>query len=420
MVRICLITPGHLSTNPRIVKEADALTEAGHDVQVIAAEFAKWARAADAEFMNRRWRCDEKLRFGPQAGFFTRVKQAARQRIARPLVKLGLRSKVADCAAVHPVGPDLLNAAKCAPADLYVAHYVAALPAAAQAAKQNGALYAFDAEDFHLGDLPDLLQHAFEKRLIRAIETRYLPGCAYVTAASPGIADAYAETYGILRPTVVLNVFPRSQGAAVPTPRGTASPGPSIYWFSQTVGEDRGLECAVRAIGRAKSRPHLYVRGNPDRSFIETLRCIASDEGVDQRLHFLPPEAPSRMERLAAIYDIGFSGEPGHTRNRRIALTNKLFSYLLAGLPILMSDVPAHRAFAKDLKQAAQLFQINDADALAQAIDNWLLDDVALKTARVAAWELGHTRFNWECEKEQLLNCVDSVLRRQRSSLAVP
>ena len=36
MARICIVTPGALGSNPRVVKEADALVRAGHDVHVIA------------------------------------------------------------------------------------------------------------------------------------------------------------------------------------------------------------------------------------------------------------------------------------------------------------------------------------------------------------------------------------------------
>ena len=413
MARVCLITPGHLSTNPRVIKEADALSEAGHDVRVIAADFVRWARAADAEFWGRSWRLEVKLRFGPQAPLSIRVKHAIRQRSAQLCTKFGIRGEAIDFAACHPIAPDLIEVARRTPADLYIAHYVAALPAAARAAKLNGALYAFDAEDFHLGDRPDLPRHAFEKSLIRAIEGRYLPGCAYVTAASPGIAEAYARTYGIAQPTVVLNVFPRSQGAEMATPRGTASPAPSIYWFSQTIGPNRGLECAVRAIGRAKSRPHLYMRGNANPSFVNVLQRIAREEGTERQLHFLPPEAPSKMEYLAAAYDAGLSGETGFSKNRRIALANKIFSYLMAGIPILMTDVPAHLAFAEDLKKCSQIYSVDDADALAQAMDAWLLNDEALRIARATAWQLGQTRFNWQYEKERFLDRVNSVLRRR-------
>ena len=322
---------------------------------------------------------------------------------------MGFEARRSNFAAWHPIGPDLLEAARRTPADLYIAHYVAALPAAAHAAKLNGALYAFDAEDFHLGDLPDMPQHTFEKRLIRTIEGRYLPGCAFMTAASRGIADAYASTYGIPRPTVVLNVFPPSQGVEAPTAKGTASPGPSIYWFSQTIGENRGLECAVRAIGRAKSSPHLYLRGDVSSDFLHRLGSIAKEALASNRIHILPLAPPSELVRLATKYDIGFVGETGHTLNRRIALTNKQFTYLLAGLPVLMSDVPAHRSFARDAPRAVQLFAVDDADALAQAMDAWLLNDSALASARRASWELGQTRFNWEFDKDQLLKLVSGI-----------
>ena len=35
MARICIVTPGYLVSSPRVVKEAEALAEAGHDVVVL-------------------------------------------------------------------------------------------------------------------------------------------------------------------------------------------------------------------------------------------------------------------------------------------------------------------------------------------------------------------------------------------------
>ena len=36
--RICLVTPGNLAANPRIVKEADALQEAGYEVTAVVSD----------------------------------------------------------------------------------------------------------------------------------------------------------------------------------------------------------------------------------------------------------------------------------------------------------------------------------------------------------------------------------------------
>jgi glycosyltransferase involved in cell wall biosynthesis len=410
MAKICLITPGHLSTNPRLVKEADALTEVGHDVRVIAADFALWAAEADKTFIDRAWQIVATLRFGPYASPGVRVLHAVRQRAARMAIAAGLRNQRIREASFHPLTADLISAALRVPADLYIAHYPAALPAAALAAQNYRSAYAYDAEDYHLGDLPMVPQHDADRETIRSIEGRYLKQCAYVTAASPGIADAYVQTYGIERPTVVLNVFPKSQAPAGATAKGTAKPGPSIYWFSQTIGPDRGLECAVAAIARARSRPHLYLRGTAASSYSNRLRAIANKSGVADRLHFLAPAPPAEMEQLASAYDVGFCGETGHTPNREIALTNKLFSFVLAGIPTLASAIPAHVALAGELGTALHIYPINDDDRLAAALDALLGNSNILSSARAAAFALGQSTYNWDVQKNTLLSCLKATV----------
>src|SRR5260370_1251501 len=81
------------------------------------------------------------------------------------------------------------------------------------------------------------------------VERESLPQCCYVTAASPGIAGAYASKYGIPTPTSILNVFPLAERPL--RFRETRPDGPlRLYWFSQTIGPGRGLENVIRAMER--------------------------------------------------------------------------------------------------------------------------------------------------------------------------
>lgn len=410
--RICLITPGHLSTNPRLVKEADALAAAGYAVQTIAADYLRWARTADEEFVLRPWSVVEKVRFGPLGPRSLWLKQGLRLRLARQAVRAGFTNDALLTAAWHPAACELAAAAAKVEADLYIAHYPAALPAAAAAARLHGARYAFDAEDFHPGDPPEGPAHELTRRLTRAIEGRYLPGAAYVTAASPDIADAYAREYAIATPKTILNVFPLGDAPAAASAAGTAAPGPSVYWFSQTIGPDRGLECALQAIARSRSRPHFYVRGQFAAGYRERLTGLAKSLGCADRLHVLAPEAPSQMVRLAAQYDVGLASEIGHTPNRKIALTNKLFTYLLAGLPVMISDTPAQARFAAEAPSCLRLYPCDEPQSLARELDMLLLDPAALAAARAAAFELGRTRYNWETESLKLIELVGEALSR--------
>lgn len=405
-MRVCIVSPAPLVSNPRVVKEASALRNAGCGVEIIAGSALPEQESADAELRSDIGVETQILNFSRRPAWRAdRLRQEAAKRLysLTPnyyLAEIGHNARVQRLArAAQPVA-----------ADLYIAHYVAALPAAARAARRHGADYAFDAEDFHPGDLPDAPQHRLEKSIVCAIESRYLPGAAYVTAASSLIADAYVETYGIPRPTVVLNVFPRKNAPPAPTSRGDALPGPSLYWFSQTIGPGRGLETAIEAIARAASAPHLYLRGTPAAGYEKRLRALAQFGGVANRVHILASAAPAEMERLGARYDLGFVGELAETRNRKIAITNKLFSYLLGGIPSLATDVPAHRALFPALDQAMTLFPIGDAAALAAGIDRLLLDPDRLSAARARAWRLGQDRYCWEVEERSLLRAVKGAL----------
>jgi glycosyltransferase involved in cell wall biosynthesis len=400
--RICIVTPGQIGSNPRVVKEAQALHEVGFDVTVIATRTLDLVEPRDQSLMRRiPWRLK---RLDLRPGWRWRFNRAM-QMIHRQAYATSGVARLADLGFRAFTRP-MMAAALRTPADLYIAHYPAALPAAAAAARRYGARYAYDAEDFHLGDWPERPEYDIERRLVRAIEGKHLPECAHVTAASPGIADAYGQAYGIPCPTVVLNVFPRAQAPSGATPAGTATPGPSVYWFSQTIGAGRGIECAVRAIGRGRSRPHLYLRGLPAAGFLERLHMIATEAAVVDRLHVLPSAAPSEMERLAATYDVGLSCEPGLTANNRIALGNKLFSYLLGGVPVVMSDIPAHRRFAVEAGMSTCLYPVDDADALAAILDRLLCNPGALASARAEAFGLGCDRYNWERERGALLATV--------------
>jgi glycosyltransferase involved in cell wall biosynthesis len=398
------------------MKEARTLRAAGHDIHVICGRFSRWGTATDAPLAAELGAVSS-IPFGPsEATRATYLRQTLSRRIARAMVQCGVRGQNVLEAAHGPVVLDLVATAQSVRADLYVAHYVAGLPAAARAAVHNGAAYAFDAEDFHLGDLPVAPEHALEKRIIRAIEGRYLPGAAYMTAASPLIAEAYAETYGIPLPTVVLNTFPRSNAPDGPTPCGSTTPGPSLYWFSQTIGPGRGIETAVEAIARAESRPHLYLRGAIVAEYQSHLHALAAGAGVSDRLHFLDCASPGELERLGAAYDLGYVGETGETESRQAALTNKLFSYLLGGVPSLVTDIPAHRQIACHLGEAMTLFPVGDVRALAASLDRLFLDPQRLSAARAHSWRLGQMRYNWETEQIELLAQVARAISTRHLS----
>ena len=409
MTRICLVTSGQPSTNPRRGKEADALVEAGYEVRVVAARFAAWADAADAEFAGRAWSL-EAVRFGEIAPRPLRLALSLRRRVAGALSDRAPGSVPLAVRALHYVAPELAVLAGRAPADLYIAHNLAALPAAATAARRHGARLTFDAEDFHRGELRDTPAQARTRRVVELVERTFIPGCDAVTAASEGIAQAYADALGIDGPTTILNVFPLAEREVPVSPDTLASEVPSgarsLHWFSQTVGPGRGLEDAVRALPLLPDDVVLSVRGAWAPGYERELRLEAENLGVGGRLRALTLCPPPEVVRRAAEHDVGLALEMGETVNRDLCVTNKLFTYLLAGLPFVATDTTGQRAVCAALPDATRLYRVGDVEGFARAARALLGSSGAARAARQAGTE----RYNWDVEKERFLRVVRGVL----------
>ncbi len=417
--RICLVTSGNVASNPRLVKEARALRDAGYRLRIVATDIIPSLSCYDEGIFTDLGcdyvRIDARL---PRRRWLARV---ALQRAARwGLQSLGDRRigrRLANWAN-HPLSHALGVAAAEQPADLYLAHNLAALPAAARAARRHRARLGFDAEDFHCGELEDTPANAAELTARAMIERDLLPRCRHLTAASPGIARHYEQRYGV-RMETILNVFSLSEAPAHPVAgahtRGEKS---SLYWFSQTIGAQRGLEPVVRAMGRMKERPLLRLRGHPVSGYLDALRTLARQVGGDdlaQRIDVLPIAPPNEMARLAAGHDVGMAIEQNQPLNRAICLTNKIFVYLLAGLPICLSRTPAQEALAVELGEAAWVADLDDPAALARSLDERLGSPERLQRARASAWKLAQTRYNWEVEQKAFLALVERSLPPSRS-----
>ena len=408
--RVCLVTTTQPSTNPRLVKEADALAEAGFDVCAIGAYRADWACESDARLLaSRAWRftlIDFRREVSPALFWKTRIRHKA----AVSLSGVPLLRRVVANSAASRVTPELARAAREMPADLYIAHNLGALPAAAAAARLHGARLGFDAEDFHRGE-----DYATEDRrrydVICDAERTYLPRCDYVTAASPLIADQYVRITGGRAPVCVLNVFPLADRPASfrPSPAG----GPlRLYWFSQTIGGDRGLDDVVGAMALVRDfEIELNIRGSWQPGYRDRLLSMADAAGVRRdRIVCHEPAAPDEMVRLASAYDVGLALERGAGLNNDLALSNKVFTYLLAGLAVVATRTRAQAALARDLGDAAVTYRPGAVADLADALRAWAGNRDRLAAARAAAWRLGETTYNWDKEKEKFLGIVRSVL----------
>ncbi|MCS3700187.1 glycosyltransferase involved in cell wall biosynthesis [Salinibacter ruber] len=409
---VCLVTSGQPSTNPRLVKEADALVEAGAGVHVVACKFEEWADDADDSFDDRAW-TTHWLRFGTQAPRWLDLYQRARRRACREVSRLvGMQPGLAE-RAFHYVIPELTRTTSRIPADLYIAHNLAALPPAHRAACRQEARLGFDAEDFHRGQFADRSAQSIEQRLTEHLEAQHMPHCDYLTAASDGIGAAYADVLDVPAPTTILNVFPWSDRDAEVPRDGLDAERPdgarSLYWFSQTIGPDRGLQDALRALPHLPEDVVLSLRGQWAPWYESEFREQAQALGVHDRVRHLDLVPPEELIVRTGEHDIGLALEHPVCQNRRICVTNKLFTYLLAGIPFVATETSGQKPIVQGLPDAARGYAPGDVDGFATAAESLLDARCASETALRAAKE----RYSWDVEKKTFLTVVSQTLNGQ-------
>ncbi len=212
------------------------------------------------------------------------------------------------------------------------------------------------------------------------------------------------QCYGV-RMQVLLNVFPqRDAPVSIPPRLPISMEDPArLYWFSQTIGPGRGLEKILTVMARMQTPVELQLRGLASQHYVNSLEETARRLGVVQQVKILPLLSPDQIVREAAGADLGLSLEESKPLNRDLCLTNKIFAYLMAGIPQLMSTTTAQTAIAHELGDAAILGNFAQPQQVANTLDRFFSDPSRICDAMRRARDLARERFCWEREEDTFL-----------------
>jgi len=398
--KVMIISSGQPSLNPRMVKEADALSDAGYDVTVLYAYWNDWGTKFDEALIPaKKWKA---VRIGGDP-----KKDKMTYFLSRMIHKLAkvLGGKNSGELAITRAGYYLIREAPKYRADIYIGHNLGALAATVTASTVHQKPCGFDAEDFHRNEVsdedgnPDVI-------LKTKLENQYFPQLNYLTASSPLIAAAYQKLFPALKTEVILNVFP-SDGHVQSPPENKTGP-VRLFWFSQTIGPNRGLVDIINALALLKDQPfELHLLGHIlDDSQIGFIKSSAIET------YFHEPIPPDEIIAFASQFDIGLALENSTPYNRNICLTNKLFTYLQAGLAIVASDTAAQSRFLAEYPGIGKTYTKGKPEELAANLLDYHRNREKLTDNRLAAFNLGREKLNWETESKSLLALVEKTLNK--------
>lgn len=400
--RIVLITAGHLTSCPRLLKEAKLFSEYGYHISIVYLNSLPSVSLIDNEVIksnSNKWHFYEIKWKSTFNSFFSIF-----------FYKISRLLKI-DNDMIQTTSKVIKDKVMSIKADLYVAHSPVVLPAAALAAKKYNSKFIYDIEDaFPFIDDNRFLENPDYKTL--NIEKKYINLAAFTITASPLYSELYRNLYNLNKsPITLLNAFNINyKGIEVYKDRVDLSK-VSLYWYSQTVGLNRGLQDLFKSINLLPINTfELHIRGIVSESIKEELLLIVENKESINSIFFHEIADVSELELRNKEHDIGFAIESGSSLNREYCITNKILDYLRSGLMIAATKTAGNNIITDDLGELCITYNSGDYLALAKSIVNVINNPDLLKKSKNMSLTLSENKYNWTNQSRDYLEAITNEL----------
>jgi glycosyltransferase involved in cell wall biosynthesis len=280
--------------------------------------------------------------------------------------------------------------------DIIVANDLDTLAACYLASRIRRKELVYDSHEFFT-EVPELTSRSSKQKIWASLEKRILPGLKHTYTVNQYIAGQYNRLYDISM-AVIPNLPLKEQTIRPPAKPIPIPPGHLII-FQGTLNVKRGIQLLIDALAYTSSVNLLLIgKGNAFRS----LKKYTKSKPYREKVIFagkIPFEYLGYYTRLA---DIGVSLEENIGFNFRYAAPNKLFDYIHAGVPVIVSDLPV-------MKQIVEQYDIGMclAKRTPQALAG-LITTMITSTDKKENWKrnlaLAASELNWEQNEQKLLD----------------
>lgn len=247
----------------------------------------------------------------------------------------------------------------------------------------------FDSHEL-FSEIPELVSRKRVKKIWLSIEKRIIPKLKHVITVSDSIKDHYQNLYGVSA-IVVRNISENKEHHQTNFEFDTKDKKVILYQGSVNLG--RGLELMINTMHLLDDYIFVVI-GNGD--ILQELKEKTVAQSLEKKVKFLGKKTPNELKKLTPNASIGMSLEEDLGLNYRYALPNKIFDYIQANIPVIVSDLPEMSKLVNTYKIGKILLNRSPKE-LATTIKNIVVKDYK-EELKIANKEL-----NWSKEKQKII-----------------
>ncbi len=282
-------------------------------------------------------------------------------------------------------------------ADLYIAEDFYTLPLVTIIAKVKKSKVYYNSRELY-AFLGGLRNRPYLQKLVKAIEQYFIKKVELVLTTGE-MDSAFLEKFYGINNTLVIRNIPLFQKPTrkIDFRKEYGIPDNKIILLYQGVLlEGRGIPLIMRAMCQVGNSV-LLVLGDGEQK--HNFQKLAAELGVNDRIIFAGTIQQSELINYTAGADIGLSLIENISVSYYHALPNKLFEYIMAGLPVLSSDLPQMKKIIDDYK-VGEAIDITNENNIVDSLKNWETNPEVIAKYKInciyAAREL-----NWQAEYER-------------------
>ncbi len=287
--------------------------------------------------------------------------------------------------------------------DILHAHDLWVLPAAALISliKRNRLIY--DAHEYYAG-LEVFNRHPLRGRLWMIVEKLLIRYVTVMFTVSEPLARKYRERYPNIRDCKVIRNLPvwekPSKEKAAPFPR----PFTNMLVYHGHLQPGRGLENLIRAMTPLEDTG-LVIIGTGE--LLGKLVALIDQHQVQAKVLIKDYIDMESLISTSAQADIGVVLFEKTSVNYSHALPNKFFENIMAGLPVLTSDIDTLSGYVQKYN-LGRTVDPSDPDLIAKTIREMTGNPEALQTWRSNAYSAAR-ELNWDLEAEKMRKIYEKL-----------
>lgn len=398
-MHICILSQNHLCRNPRVLKEAKVWVELGYKVTIGTLWYNSELLKLDLELIQEAaiqndiiYTSYTDIRDKRIKGIYDRLEF----QFARYLKKyLGIETLQLGGYGSMRIIPWLL---KIKP-DFVSCHQEIACLLTPKIQLQK-IKFSVDFEDWYSKDLlPEDQKLRPIKSLMKAEQFAF-QHASFTFTPSSKMTDAMYQEYGGNKPYTIYNSFSEKLRKGVLENKDFHIKNGSlrVAWISQWIGHGRGLEKMISYLHELNIPIEIHLAGNIKDEYKQKLTHFSSNYSKI-KIYYHPILHPNEIVSWLSKYDAGIACEPTTSYSTDLTISNKMFYYMLAGIPIIGFYTQGQEEIATLAPNAVILCDKNpNAEHI---IKSWISNTEKYREAREESYLVG-TLVSWEKQSIKL------------------